>query len=86
MNQAPSDKCGDCVWWYEGPLLCEACPNNPESETMKMPCSQCKMTLSVSSSHEIHYEEDGLHLLCSKECKNEWEGLRTTNEEWGKHQ
>ena len=23
MNQPLSDRCGDCVWWYEGPLLCE---------------------------------------------------------------
>jgi hypothetical protein len=85
MNQPPSEKCGDCVWWYEGPLLCEACPNNPESETMKMPCSQCKKILFVSDFCEMHFEEDGLHLLCSKECKNEWEGLWTTKEEWGNH-
>ena len=86
VNQLPSDKCGDCVWWYEGPQLCEGCPNNPESEAMKMPCSQCKKILSVSDFCEIHYEEDGLHLLCSKLCKNEWEGLRNTKEEWGNHQ
>ena len=84
MNQSPSDKCGDCVWWHEGPLVCQACPNNPESETMKMPCSQCRVISSVSNSYEIHYEEDGLHLLCSKGCKDEWKELRATKEEWGK--
>jgi hypothetical protein len=51
---------------------------------MKIPCSQCKKTLSVTDFYEIHYEEDGLHLLCSKECKNEWEGLWTIKEAWGK--
>ena len=86
MNQAPSDKCGDCVWWYEGPILCEGCPDNLKSEAMKMPCSQCSKILSVSDFCEIHYEEDGLHLLCSKESKNQWEGFWTTKEEWGNHQ
>jgi hypothetical protein len=56
MNQLPSEKCGNCIWWYEGPLLCEGCPNNPESEARKMPCSQCKKILSVSDFCEIHYE------------------------------
>jgi hypothetical protein len=86
MNQPSSDKCGDCVWWQEGPLVCQACPNNPESETIKMPCSQCRIILSVSNSYEIHYEEDGLHLLCSKGCKGEWEELRAAKEEWGNNQ
>jgi hypothetical protein len=86
MNQPPSDKCGDCVWWYEGALLCVGCPNNPESETMKIPCSQCKKTLSVTEFYEIHIEEDGLYFLCSKECKNEWEGLWTIKEAWGNRQ
>ena len=51
-----------------------------------MPCSQCKKILSVGDFYEIQYEEDGLHLLCSKKCKNECEGLWTTKEEWGIHQ
>jgi hypothetical protein len=35
MEKRPSEKCGDCVWWYEEPILCEGCPNNPETETKK---------------------------------------------------
>ena len=32
LDKAPGDECGDCIWWYEGPILCEGCPHNPESE------------------------------------------------------
>ena len=42
------------------------------------------MILFVSDFCGIHYEEDGLHLLCSKGCKDEWKELRATKEEWGK--
>jgi hypothetical protein len=31
-------------------------------------------------------KEDGLYLLCTKGCKKEWEGLWTTDDEWGNHQ
>ena len=86
MNQPLSDRCGDCVWWYEGPLLYEGCPNNSESEAMRLHCSQCEKTLLVGDSCEVAFEEDRLHLLCSKECKNQWEELWTTKEEWGNHQ
>jgi hypothetical protein len=86
MNQPLSDKCGDCFWWYEGPLLCEVCPYNPESETMKIPCSLCKKILSVIEFYEIHFEEGGPHFLCSKECKNKWEGLWTIKKALGNRQ
>ena len=45
MSQPSSDKSGDCVWWYGGPLLCEGWPNNPGSEAVKLHCSQCKVNL-----------------------------------------
>ena len=32
MEQRPREKCDDCFWWYEDPLLCEGCPNNPRTE------------------------------------------------------
>ncbi len=35
MERRPGERCGDCVWWYEGPILCEGCPNNPETEAKK---------------------------------------------------
>ncbi len=81
MNQRLSDKCGDCVWWYEGPLLCEGCPNNPASETMKLHCSQCEKNLVVGDSCEIAFENDRFHLFCSKGCKEKWEELRTSKQE-----
>ena len=31
MSGRPSDKCGNCVWWHEGSMLCQGCPNNPET-------------------------------------------------------
>ena len=86
MNQRPSDKCGGCVWWYEGPLLCEGCPNNPEPEAIKMPCSQCEKILFLDDICEVAFEEDRLHLLCSTGCKVKWEEPRTTKEVWGNHQ
>ena len=76
MNEPLSEQCGDCVWWYEGPLLCEGCPNNPESEAMKMPCSHCKQIFITSKSYEIIFDESGIHFICSKECKEKWEGLK----------
>ena len=36
-----SMRCGDCVWWYEGPLMCDGCPNNPETSTAWNPCEGC---------------------------------------------
>ena len=81
MNEPPSEQCRDCVWWYEGPILCMGCPNNPESEIRKMPCSHCKEIIFLDKFYEITYEEDGLHLLCSKECQDKWKELRTTIEE-----
>ena len=36
MNKPSSERCGECVWWYEGPILCQGCPNNPETETKKI--------------------------------------------------
>ena len=81
MNQPLSDRCGNCVWWYEGPLLCEGCPNNPESEEMKLHCSQCKKFLFVGDSCEVAFEENRLHLFCSKGCKDKWEELRPKKEE-----
>jgi len=32
MTERPSEKCDDCIWWYEDPLLCQGCPNNPDTE------------------------------------------------------
>jgi hypothetical protein len=32
MEQRPSEECGDCFWWYEDPLLCRGCPNNPDTK------------------------------------------------------
>jgi hypothetical protein len=32
MKHRPSDSCEDCFWWHEDPVLCEGCPNNPETE------------------------------------------------------
>ena len=86
MNQLPSDKCGGCVWWYEGPLMCDGCPNNPQSETIKLHCSQCKEILFVGDFFEITFEEDRLHLLCGEGCKDRWKELRITKEEWGNYQ
>ncbi len=31
MEQSPSEKREGCFWWYEDPLLCEGCPNNPKA-------------------------------------------------------
>lgn len=66
MNKPPSNKCGNCVWWYEGPLLCKGCPNNPETETMKVPRSQGKRVLFKGDLCQISYEENGFHMLCSE--------------------
>ncbi len=35
MERRPGERCGDCVWWHEGPILCEGCPNNPETKAKK---------------------------------------------------
>jgi hypothetical protein len=32
MQRKPSEKCGDCICWYEDPFLCHGCPNNPDTE------------------------------------------------------
>jgi hypothetical protein len=32
MKHKPSERCEDCFWWHEDPVLCEGCPNNPETE------------------------------------------------------
>lgn len=32
MKERPSEKCDDCIWWYEDPLLCDGCPNNSGTE------------------------------------------------------
>jgi len=31
-KKRPSEKCNGCIWWYEDPLLCQGCPNNPDTE------------------------------------------------------
>jgi len=31
-KKRPSEKCNGCIWWYEDPLLCQGCPNNPDAE------------------------------------------------------
>jgi len=36
MNKPSSERCGECVWWYEGPILCQGCPNNSETETKEI--------------------------------------------------
>ena len=40
---------------------------------MRLPCSQCQKTLFLGNFYEIVYSEDGIHLLCSKECKEKWD-------------
>jgi hypothetical protein len=35
MNGRPSERCGGCVWWHEGPLMCKGCPNNPDTRRKK---------------------------------------------------
>ena len=72
MHNSPSDRCGDCPWWHEGPIMCIDCPNHPEADTWNMPCSQCKQLLFVGEFYEIAFTEDGLLLLCSKKCKDRW--------------
>ena len=47
MNKPPSDKCGECVWWNEGPILCDGCPNNPETETKKAGGELCPITKKI---------------------------------------
>ena len=32
MEERRSEKCNDCIWWYEDPLLCQGCPNNLDTE------------------------------------------------------
>jgi hypothetical protein len=32
MQRKPSEKCEDCIYWYEDPYLCHGCPNNPDTE------------------------------------------------------
>jgi hypothetical protein len=47
---------------------------------MRLPCSQCQEALFLGSFYEIVYSDDGIHLLCSKECKEKWDFLdRTPN-------
>ena len=30
-EKTPSEKCNDCIWWYEDSRLCQGCPNNPDT-------------------------------------------------------
>jgi hypothetical protein len=32
MEERPSQKCNDCISWYDDPLLCQGCPSNPDTE------------------------------------------------------
>jgi len=73
MYNSLSDRCGDCVLWHEGPIMCIDCPNYPEVERYILPCSQCKQFLFVSQLYEIVFDKKGLFLFCSKECKEEWD-------------
>jgi RNase P subunit RPR2 len=45
---------------------------------MKLHCSQCKKILVVGDSCEIAFENDRVHLFCSKGCKEKWEERRST--------
>jgi hypothetical protein len=39
---------------------------------MRLPCSQCQKILFLGSFYEIVYNENGIHMLCRKECKDKW--------------
>jgi len=42
---------------------------------MRAPCFECNKILFLSEFHEIVYDKDGPHLLCSKECKDKWQAF-----------
>ena len=72
MHNPPSDRCGVCLWWHKGAIMCIDCPTYPEAERYILPCSQCKQFLFVSQLYEIIFDKKGLFLFCSKECKDKW--------------
>jgi hypothetical protein len=39
---------------------------------MKVPCTQCNEVFSLNDFFEAVYCDDGVVLLCSKDCKDEW--------------
>ena len=51
---------------------------NKENYTMRSACLQCQRILFLDDFYEIVYNEDGLHLLCSKECKDKWDEISST--------
>jgi len=53
---------------------------------MRLHCSQCEKILLLGDSCEVAFEDDRLHLLCSKGCKDKWEELKTTKEGGATHQ
>jgi hypothetical protein len=46
---------------------------------MRLPCSQCQKILFLGSFYEIVYSENGISLLCSKECKEKWDFFDQTH-------
>ena len=40
---------------------------------MRAPCTQCRKVSLLDSFHKIDYSDDGISLLCSKECEDAWD-------------
>ena len=81
MYNSPSDRCGDCPWWHEGPIMCIDCPNHTVADRYILPCCQCKQFLFVSQLYEIDFEKKGLFLFCNQECKEEWDSFVTSEKQ-----
>lgn len=45
---------------------------NKGTFTMRLPCIQCRRTFYLGNFYEAVHCDAGIHLLCSKECKDEW--------------
>jgi len=60
--------------------MCDGCPNNPQTEPIRVHCSICNEALFLGDFFEITFAEDRLQLLCSNGCKDRWKEPRITKE------
>ena len=48
---------------------------------MRAPCSQCRKVSLLDSFHKIDYGDDGISLLCSKQCEDAWDSRVTLEDD-----